>query len=328
MMSRCIGTISWTVALMLAILPASANERVGKRLFAATLAIDDPGANDELIMPFFSAFTPGGNPAVDQFNVAGAYAKTITRDFAVGVHATWTRLSRPGGPTMTGAFGAQNLETTFKYRFYRNLEREFVFSGALNIEWAGTGAARVGAEPFNVYMPTLYVGQGFGGLPHSLAWARPFAITGQFGYAIPGAASRTLLEIDPVSGMQTLETEFHPKVLAWGGTLQYSMAYLKAEVVDLGLPDFVNRLVPIIEAAFRTPVSNTATSGTVTTGTINPGIAWIGEYYQISLEAVIPINRQSGRGIGVMSQLHFHLDEVLPTTLGRPIFASRAAAED
>ena len=97
-------------------------------------------------------------------------------------------------------------------------------------------------------------------------------------------------------------------MLNWGGTLQYSMPYLKSAVVDLGLPDFINRLIPIVEASFQTPVSNTATSGTVTTGTINPGIIFVGKTYQVAIEAVIPVNRQSGSSVGIIGQLHFYLE--------------------
>jgi hypothetical protein len=111
-------------------------------------------------------------------------------------------------------------------------------------------------------------------------------------------------------------------VLNWGGTLQYSMPYLKSAVVDLGLPDFINRLIPIVEASFQTPVSNTVTSGTVTTGTINPGIIFVGKTYQVTIEAVIPVNRQSGSSVGIIGQLHFYLDDIFPNTIGRPIFAN------
>ena len=89
---------------------------------------------------------------------------------------------------MTGARGFQNLETLFKYRLFKNVEHEFVVSAGLEIEWGGSGAQSVGAERFNVYTPTLYFGKGFGDLPSSLNWARPFAITGQVGYAIPGVS--------------------------------------------------------------------------------------------------------------------------------------------
>jgi len=100
------------------------------------------------------------------------------------------------------------------------------------------------------------------------------------------------------------------------------MPYLKSAVMDLGLPDFINRLIPIVEASFQTPLSNTATSGTVTTGTINPGIIFVGKTYQVAIEAVIPVNRQSGSGVGIIGQLHFYLDDIFPNTIGRPIFAN------
>jgi hypothetical protein len=40
-----------------------------------------------------------------------------------------------------------------------------VLSAGLEIEWGGTSAQGVGAEPFNVYTPTLFFGKGFGDLP-------------------------------------------------------------------------------------------------------------------------------------------------------------------
>jgi hypothetical protein len=60
----------------------------------------------------------------------------------------------------------------------------------------------------------------------------------------------------------------------------------------------------------------------MTTGTISPGVIWAGKYTQVGFEAMIPINRQSGRGIGAIGQLHFYLDDIAPTTLGRPLFSS------
>jgi hypothetical protein len=104
------------------------------------------------------------------------------------------------------------------------------------------------------------------------------------------------------------------------------MPYLKSSVVDLGLPDFFNRLIPIVEASLQTPVSNTATSGTVTTGTINPGFLYVGQTYQIGIEAMIPVNRQSGTGVGAIAQLHLFLDDIFPNSLGKPLFGNSIAA--
>ena len=193
-------------------------------------------------------------------------------------------------------------------------------SVGLSVEWGGTGAANVGAEAFNTYVPNIYFGKGLGDLPDTLSWIRPVAITGQVGYAIPGRNFTTTFGIDPDTGNQTVDTEFHPRVLNWGGTIQYSMPYLKSAVIDLGLPDFINRFIPLVEATLQTPVANTFTSGTQTTGTINPGFIWVGNTFQIGIEALIPINRQSGTNVGVIAQLHLYLDDIDPRGIGKPIF--------
>ena len=192
-------------------------------------------------------------------------------------------------------------------------------SAGLSVEWGGTGAASVGADPFTTYTPTLYFGKGFGDLPDTcLAPAirrhRPGRIRD------PGRQSPRL-GIDPDSG-DLERSEFHPRVLNWGGTLQYSMPYLKSAVVDLGLPDFVNHLIPLVEATLQTPVANTLTSGTLTTGTINPGVIWVGNNFQVGIEALIPINRQSGSNVGVIAQLHLYLDDIDPHGIGKPMFGN------
>jgi hypothetical protein len=321
---------SWPLA-MLATLAASttitrAHEIVGNRFFPATLAIDDPGVNDELALPTISMSKTGDYPSFKQLDISGEFSKRITEDFAVSFAPTWSRLYAPGGPAMTGAQGFQNLETTFKYRLFKNPEHEFVMSVGLEIEWGGSGAQGVGSERFTVYTPTLYFGKGFGDLPTTMNWARPFAITGQIGYSIPGVSKITTSTIDPDTGEQSIDTEFNPRMLNWGATLQYSMPYLKSAVADLGLPDFVNRLIPIVEASMQTPVSNMATSGTVTTGTINPGLIYVANTYQIAVEAMIPVNRQSGTSVGIIGQLHLYLDDIFPTTIGRPIFGNGIAS--
>lgn len=302
--------------------PGTAHEIVGNRFFPATLGIDDPGVNDELSIPTVANFRTGDDPSFRQRDISGEFSKRITEAFAVSFGSTFSSLKPPGGPTGMGASGFQNFETTFKYRVYRDPVHEFVMSVGVNIEWGGTGADSVGAESFNHYTPTIYFGKGFGDLPDTLSWIRPVAVTGQVGYSIPARNFTTTFGIDPDTGDPTVDTEFHPRVLNWGGTIQYSMPYLKSAVVDLGLPDFVNHLIPLVEATLQTPVSNTLTSGTMTTGTINPGVIWVGNTFQIGVEALIPINRQSGTNVGVIAQLHLYLDDIDPRGIGRPIFGN------
>jgi hypothetical protein len=59
-----------------------------------------------------------------------------------------------------------------------------------------------------------------------------------------------------------------------------------------------------------------------TTGTINPGVLYLADKYQSGVEAIIPINRASGDGVGVMGNLHLFLVDIFPHSVGRPLLAS------
>ena len=104
------------------------------------------------------------------------------------------------------------------------------------------------------------------------------------------------------------------------------MPYLKSEIKDLELPDFINHLIPIVEAQFATPVANNFGNSNATTGTINPGVIYVSTYYQVGLEAMIPVNRASGTGVGVLGQLHLYLDDMFPNTIGQPLLGGTGAA--
>jgi hypothetical protein len=303
---------------LVAVTETNAHCVVGARFFPATLSVDDPCVADELSFPTIASFKNGDDPSTRQLDIAAEFSKRITDKFGISLGTAWTQLS-PSGASRVDGF--QNLEASFKYQFLTKPARERVLSGALVVEFGHTGSGSVGAESFSVFTPTLYAGQGFGGLPDDMRMARPFALTGQIGYAMPSKSSSTV--VDPDSGDST--TELHPRFLTYGGSLQYSMPYLKSSVVDLGLPEFFNQLIPIVEFQFQTPMSNYRGSGIGTTGTVTPGIIWIGKYFQVGVEAIIPINRASGTGVGVLAQLHFYLDDLFPNSIGKPLFGGASA---
>ncbi|HWH90301.1 MAG TPA: hypothetical protein VNV64_00770, partial [Candidatus Binatia bacterium] len=85
-----------------------------------------------------------------------------------------------------------------------------------------------------------------------------------------------------------------------------------------GLRAPFDRLIPLVEFALQTPL-NRGEQGQ-TTGTINPGIIWAGKYFQVGVEAVVPINERTGNNVGVIAQLHFFVDDLFPHSLGRPLF--------
>ncbi len=72
----CAGSFAFV-----AFAPADAHEIVGNRFFPATLAIDDPGVNDELALPTISLSKTGDDPSFKQLDVSAEFSKRITEDF-------------------------------------------------------------------------------------------------------------------------------------------------------------------------------------------------------------------------------------------------------
>jgi hypothetical protein len=278
---------------------------VGARFFPATLAIDDPCVADELSLPTVDWFQTGDVPPASQWDVSAELSKRITEDFGISIGDTWSQIHQPGGIT---AAGFSDLETTFQYQLLKDQNHELAMLLGLIVDWGGTGATHSGlGTPYTLLTPTYYFGKGFGDLPDSAGWLRAFAVTGQIGYQIP------------TQSYELTQNIFIPQVLTYGLSLQYSMPYLKSEIQDLQLPDFINHLIPIVEAQLSTPVANNFGNSYTTTGTINPGVIWVGSYYQVGLEALVPVNRESGTGVGFLAQMHLYLDDIFPSTIGQPL---------
>ncbi len=284
-------------ALCLSCSASLAHSIAGDRVFPATLAIDDPGVADELALPTLT-YLPVNSGGFEEFDITFNYAKRVTENLAVSIGTGWTQMRSNGS-------GWQNLNTQVKYRLFVDDAHEMMASISLAEKWGQTGSPNI-ANPYTTLTPNFYLGKGFGDLPRSLDLLRPFAITTQIGVGIP------------TQGMTM--GNLNPTVLNWGFTLQYSLPYLNSNIGEIGGPEFVRHLVPLVEAAFQSPVGNAPIGGNITTGTVQPGVMYMGSSYQVSLEAVIPVNSASGRGVGVMGELHFFLDDIFPNSLGRPIF--------
>ena len=308
---RCLRASA--LGLLFLLLPftnAFAHCFVGARFFPATLTIDDPCVADEMSLPTVVWSRTGNTPPGSEWDVSVEFDKRITEDFGFGIGDTWSQIRTPGGPTMAGF---ADLETTLQYQLLKDSSHELAMLVGLIVDWGGTGATNAGlGTPYTLLTPTYYFGQGFGLLPDDVGWARPLAITGQVGYQIP------------TTSYIISQNTFIPQVLVYGASLQYSMPYLKSEVQDLQLPDFINHLIPIVEAQLFTPVANNFGNPSTTTGTINPGVIYVSSYFQVGIEATIPVNRTSGTGVGFLGQFHLYLDDMFPRTLGQPLIGGTA----
>jgi hypothetical protein len=294
-------------------LTAHAHGFAGKRFFPATLATEDPFVADELSLPTVQhrrTVDEDGNSSTDTATSI-EIAKRITPQFGIGLGATWLNLRPQNAPHQSGF---DNFATSVKYQLMVDEPHETIVS--LGIDWdiGGSGATRVGAERFSTFTPAVFVGKGFGDLPESMNFWRPFALTGSLGVGIPTSSSTTTFDDDgnPV-------TERHPHVLQAGFALEYSLPYLNAFVKDVGLPSWLRGAVPLVEVVLSKPLDR---GGGPTIGTVNPGILFAGRTMQFGIEAVVPINKRTGGGTGVLMQLHFFLDDLFPNTLGRPLIGA------
>jgi hypothetical protein len=153
--------------------------------------------------------------------------------------------------------------------------------------------------------PTLNLGKGFGDLPDSVPWLRPFAVTSNLSFDFP-----TKTQSNGVPNSNNVN---------YGFAIEYSLEYLQHHVRDVGLSTPFDRLIPLVELAFTTGLNRGA--GGQTIGTVQPGLIWAGQHYQIGAEAILPVNSNSGRGVGAIVQLHFFLDDLFPTSIGKPLLA-------
>jgi len=241
----------------------------------------------------------------------------VTENLGIGFGATYKRLRPDEGETQRGF---DNLAASVKYKFYQSDEHETLLSAGIDWDIGGSGSKRGGSESFSTITPTLFFGKGFGDLPVEAKFLRPFAVTGLVGVGIPSRAGTTT-----VNDEGELSVERHPHTLEWGFAIEYSLPYLQAFVQDVGLREPFNRMIPVVEFAMSTALDRGASG---TTGTVNPGIIWAGQYVQLAVEAVIPVNSRSGSHVGWIAQLHFFLDDLFPTTIGRPIFWQMSLADE
>jgi hypothetical protein len=277
---------------------ASAHAVVGDRIFPATMTVDDPGVDDEFDTQFGHIKTPDDNG--DNMNVntvSYEWDKTITQNFQFSLSSQYVSQNDPNGGS---AKGWDNLTVGVKYMVYANAQHEFMASVGLDTEIGGTGAKSI-ANSFSTFSPTVYFGKGFGDLPASLGYLKPFAITAEIG-----------------PNLTTASSDVGPNSFGWGTTLQYSIPYLQDHVKDLGLPQPLAGAYLVVEAPMATCTAGACAGQT--TGTINPGVLWLNRWGQFGVEAEIPVNHLSGNHVGVIFDAHLFLDDIFPSSIGKPLF--------
>ena len=294
-----------TAAAAAAVIFLSANSAAlahgfaGDRFFPATILTDDPFVADEISLPTVT-LNPTASDGSREFDIGSDLSQLITPSWDFTIGSDWAHIRTPGVGTQTGFRG---LTTGTQYQLFINGPHEAMALAALDVTWGHTGNLSVGAPNFTTLSPTFDFGKGFGDLPDSLPWLRPFALTGNLSLNLPTQAE--------TNGM------FNPNSFFYGFAVEYSIPYLQSQVKDLGLGPPFNRLIPLVEFALTTSLDRG--QGGITTGTVQPGVIWAGQYFQVGAEMIIPTNSLSGHGIGGVFQFHMYLDDLFPHSIGRPI---------
>jgi hypothetical protein len=293
-----IGAVCAGAAWLAAPQSAWAHAECGNRVFPATLTMDDPGVGDELSLPTVTDKPiPANNGASAGHSIDYAYEwdKTITQDLGFAVNGDYFT-QRGTGQNLNG-WG--NLNLTLKDELPCLEAHELMASLGVAREFSKSGSAQLvtsgSIDSVSNTTPTLYLGKGMGDLP--IAALRPVAITSEFAYQVsdqPNAA---------------------PNQWKYSFSVQYSLPYLNEHVKAMDLPEFLTRLVPLIEFAYSAP------HNMPTTGTMAPGVLYEADLWQFGVEALIPVNnatRQS-QGNGVIAQMHFFIDDIFPNSIGKPL---------
>lgn len=298
-------------------LPAHAHGVAGNRYFPATLVIDDPAVDDELTIPDFSATTypVGTGDTVHDTSYGLELERLLTPDLAFQIDSGWTRWTRPHQPTQDG-FDTTSLG--LKARVYENDPHETLV--ALGLYWGipNSGSSAVGAGRPGSIQPEVTFGKGFGDLPDSWSWLRPFAIAGTAVADLPTHRDSTALSLDRETNQLVAGPTTDPSMLQWGFALEYSTLYLTNRFT--GSPpkeEPLNQLVPLVEFAFDTPLS----SGGQSAASVNPGLSYVKDVWQIGAEAAIPLDSNAGKGVGVRIQFVLFIDDAMPSLFGKPLLS-------
>jgi hypothetical protein len=296
--------------LLAAHVPAQAHAIAGARIFPVTLTLDDPGVADEATLPQISYQRSGANGGpgpVQEVDLGFEYDKRITQDFGLVINDSVNIQNTEHDKTRVGT---DDIVVTAKYQLLINPPHELIVSVGVIREFGRTGTAHTGADQYGSTAPTLYFGKGLGDLP--VESLRPFAVTGELSYVL---ADRELKALPGQTG-----TFNNGYANSWSGgmSFQYSIPYLVSQIRDFQAPAFVKHLVPLVEVTWTSPAASPSDSPTQVT--VAPGFIWIDRSMQFGLEALIPANKAAGTNVGFVAQFHLFLDDLLPHSLGRPIF--------
>ena len=296
---------------------AYAHGIAGNRHFPGTLTFDDPAITDEWPTEVSSFKHPAGD-GMDVTNkaITSSFSRLLTPTLLVGIDTGWIERSRSGFPSQAGP---DMTSLNLKSLVYENDPHETLVSASFAWGIAHSGSQAIGADQATTFQPGLFFGKGFGDVPDNFSWLRPFAITGAVTPAFVTSHKSSVSAVTPGGQLAPVLTPT-PNIFHWRVALEFSTLYLTDRFTG-GPPkeEPLHQFVPLIEFPFDMPFGSGSNGRTV--ASMNPGLSYVADTWQLAAEAIVPLNRETGRGVGIRAQVLFFLDDLVPPLFGQPLLS-------
>lgn len=295
---------------------AHAHAVCGSRVFPVTLTLDDPGVADELTIPqivYTRSAADGGTGPGHDTSVQFEYDKRLTDEFGFAFNDDYNINQTNGAKTQTGW---DDLTITGKWAKCVSPDDDFQLGFGVIREFGRTGTSHIGSDEFGNTAPTVYLGKGLDEIP--VPMLQPLQFTGELSYALTDKAIKTYTTTDPMTGLASTRTN-NGGANQWIGSfsVQYSIPFLQNQIKDFGLPEPLAHLIPVAEFNWTSPT--TSGGNGPTTWTVAPGFIYLRTWYQVGIEALIPLNKGAGTNVGAIVQVHVFLDDLYPHGIGAPL---------
>jgi hypothetical protein len=283
--------------------PLFAHAVCGSRVYPVTLTLDDPGVADEVTVPqlvYTRGAADGGPGPSHDTDLQFEYDKRLTDDFGFAFNDDYTVNQQNNAKTQTG-WG--DLVVTAKWAKCVDPDTDFQLGFGVIREFGRTGTSHIGADQYGNTEPTIYIGKGLDEIP--VPMLQPLQFTGELSYALADKEYKAY------------GNNGYPNAWAGSFSIQYSIPYLQNQIKDFGLPEPFAHLIPLAEFDWTSPA---ASPGTVSESwTVAPGVIYLRSWYQLGLEALVPLNKAAGTNVGFIVQFHVFLDDLYPHGIGAPL---------
>ena len=296
---------------------ALAHAVCGNRVYPVTLTLDDPGVADEVTIPqvtYLREAADGGPGPSHDTNIAFEYDKRLTETFGLGLNDDYNVNQQSNAKTQTGW---DDFSLTAKWAKCIDPDADLQIGFGVVREFGRTGTSHIGADQYGNTAPTIYLGKGLDEVP--IPMLQPLQFTGELGYAIADRESKQSNFMDPKTGLITTVAN-NGYANAWSGafSVQYSIPFLQNQIKDFGLPEPFAHLVPVAEFSWSSTAKSSG--GGPTSWTVAPGFIYLRSWYQVGVEALVPLDKAAGTNVGVVVQVHVFLDDLYPHGIGAPLF--------